>query len=197
MAPTPVDAGFDYQDRWRLLPAVGGDPVGRRIPRRHRLRHAVASAPHATWRRWWSGALGRASTPSSSTTSIRGRGSTTRAATHPSCRSTRRMRSTTPSCSTDHAHAQHLAVGQKNTPQLGRRNSLDVVGFDFAIAEQCGQYDECDRYRSVFGNRMIDIEYGRSGFRAACAAVGRTVSVVLRDRLVSTPGSPGYVNDRC
>jgi len=49
----------------------------------------------------------------------------------------------------------------------------------------------------VFGNRMIDIEYGRSGFRAACAAVGRTLSVVLRDRLVSTPGSPGYVNDRC
>jgi len=38
---------------------------------------------------------------------------------------------------TDHAHAQHLAVGQKNTPQLGRRNSLDVIGFDFAIAEQC------------------------------------------------------------
>ena len=98
---------------------------------------------------------------------------------------------------TDHAHSQHLAVGQKNTPQLGRRNSLDVVGFDFAIAEQCGQYDECDRYRSVFGNGMIDIEYGRSGFRAACAAVGRTVSVVLCARLVSTPGSPGYVNDRC
>ena len=39
----------------------------------------------------------------------------------------------------------------------------------------------------------VEFEYGRSGLRAACAAVGRTVSVVLRDRLVSTPGSPGYV----
>jgi hypothetical protein len=47
------------------------------------------------------------------------------------------------------------------------------------------------------GFDAVEFEYGRSGLRAACAAVGRTVSVVLRDRLVSTPGSPGYVNDRC
>ena len=43
----------------------------------------------------------------------------------------------------DHAHAAGLAVGQKNTPELGAAISLDVIGFDFAVAEECGVYDEC------------------------------------------------------
>lgn len=98
---------------------------------------------------------------------------------------------------TDHAHSRGLAVGQKNTPQLGRQTSLQVIGFDFAVAEQCGQYDECDAYTAVFGPKVIDIEYTNSGFRAACSAVGRAVSVVRRDVLVSTPGRPGYRYASC
>jgi hypothetical protein len=97
----------------------------------------------------------------------------------------------------DEAHAAGLAVGQKNTPQLGTETSLDVIGFDFVIAEECGFYDECAAYTAVFGDDVIVIEYTREGFTAACETVGERVSVVLRDLDVTTPGSPTYVYDAC
>jgi Glycoside-hydrolase family GH114 len=90
---------------------------------------------------------------------------------------------------TDRAHALGLAVAQKNTPELSRRVSRRVIGFDFAVAESCGRYAECHDYRALFGNRVIAIEYRRKDFRRACRAVGSRVSVVLRDRNVTLPGS--------
>jgi Glycoside-hydrolase family GH114 len=86
------------------------------------------------------------------------------------------------------AHARGLAAAQKNTPQLARRR----IGFDFAIAEECGRYRECARYRARFGDHLLAIEYRRRDFRRTCARIGAAVSVVLRDRDVSTPGSRGY-----
>jgi hypothetical protein len=98
---------------------------------------------------------------------------------------------------TDYAHAKGLAVGQKNTPQLGRNVSRRIVGFDFAIAEQCGFYRECADYTAVFGNDVIVIEYTDAGFRRACDAVGARVSVVRRDLDVTTPGSSAYRYRSC
>jgi Glycoside-hydrolase family GH114 len=98
---------------------------------------------------------------------------------------------------TDRAHALGLAVAQKNTPQLSRRQSRRVIGFDFAIAESCGRYAECHLYRARFRDRVIAIEYRRKDFRRACRAVGRSVTVVLRDRDVTPPGSPTYRYDAC
>ena len=43
------------------------------------------------------------------------------------------------------AHAAGLAIAQKNTSELGRTGQ-DQVGFDFAIAEECQVYAECDDY---------------------------------------------------
>ena len=65
---------------------------------------------------------------------------------------------------TDYAHSVGLAVGQKNTPQLGAEISLDTIGFDFAIAEECGFYEECTDYTDVFGANVIVIEYTEEGF---------------------------------
>ncbi len=98
---------------------------------------------------------------------------------------------------TQRAHALGMAVGQKNTSQLSKTQSLDTVGFDFAIAEECGHYRECGSYRRVFGNHMISIEYKRKYFRRTCNSVGKKVSVVLRDRLVTSPGSRTYKYDSC
>ena len=98
---------------------------------------------------------------------------------------------------TDHAHAEGLAVGQKNTVELGRRLSREVVGFDFAVAEQCGQYDECAGYTDVFGARVVAIEYTGAGFAAACASVGSRIAVVRRDVDVTAPGSPTYRYEGC
>ena len=94
------------------------------------------------------------------------------------------------------AHALGLAVAQKNTVELTRAQ-VRRVGFDFAIAEECGRYRECDGYRKLYGNRFVVIEYRRRDFRAACRAVGREVSVVLRDRNVTAPGSRSYRYDEC
>jgi hypothetical protein len=96
----------------------------------------------------------------------------------------------------DHAHSVGLAAGQKNTPGLSRAQ-VARVGFDFAIAEECGRYRECGRYTHLHDNHVIAIEYRRQDFRRACAAVGEAISVVLRDRLVTRPGSPAYVYDGC
>lgn len=98
---------------------------------------------------------------------------------------------------TDHAHGKGLAVAQKNTPQLGRANSLTVVGFDFAIAEECGFYRECPDYTGVFGRNLIVIEYTNAGFTRACNKVGATVSVVRRDVDVTPPGSGSYKYQAC
>ena len=94
------------------------------------------------------------------------------------------------------AHVLGMAVGQKNTADINRKQSRRV-GFDFAIAEECSRYDECGRYQRVYGDRVIEIEYRRADFRKACRTVGPQISVVLRDRQVSPPSSRRYVYDAC
>ncbi len=59
-------------------------------------------------------------------------------------------------------HGRGMAVGQKNTADITRAQSSEV-GFDFAIAEECGRYHECDRYTSVYGDHVIAIEYRQEG----------------------------------
>jgi glycosyl hydrolase family 114 len=98
---------------------------------------------------------------------------------------------------TKRAHKLGLAVGQKNTVELTRRQARRQIGFDFAIAEECGRWDECQGYRDVYGNRVIAIEYRRQDFEKACAEVGSRISVVLRDIDVTRPGSSAYVYDSC
>jgi Glycoside-hydrolase family GH114 len=98
---------------------------------------------------------------------------------------------------TDRAHALGLAVAQKNTLDLDRGESRGRIGFDFAIAESCGRFSECGGYRAVFGNRVIAIEYSRRDFERTCKSVGRSITVVLRDRNVSRPGSGSYRYAAC
>ncbi|WP_238155416.1 endo alpha-1,4 polygalactosaminidase [Kribbella soli] len=94
-----------------------------------------------------------------------------------------------------HAHSKSLAIGQKNTVELaGDRTS---VGLDFAVAEECGQYDECGDYVDAFGNNVIVIEYTDNGRRTACSQYGGTLSIVQRDVDVSVPGDSGYVRKTC
>jgi hypothetical protein len=94
-----------------------------------------------------------------------------------------------------HAHTMNLAIAQKNTVELaGDRQS---VGLDFAVAEECGQYDECGDYVDAFGNNVIVIEYTNSGRQKACSGFGTRLSIVQRDVDVSVPGDSGYVRKTC
>jgi hypothetical protein len=98
-----------------------------------------------------------------------------------------------------HAHAKGLAIAQKNTADLGSTGK-STVKFDFAIAEECQQYDECGDYTDVYGNNVIEIEYTdnpRSAYTQACAAQGKTMSVILRDRDVVAKGNSAYRYEYC
>jgi hypothetical protein len=94
-----------------------------------------------------------------------------------------------------HAHGAGLAIAQKNTTTLEGRGK--AAGLDFAIAEECGRYGECDAYTDVYGANLIVIEYTSGAFKKACTAVGAGVSVVRRDVDVTAPGSGTYVYQAC
>jgi len=97
------------------------------------------------------------------------------------------------------AHARGLAIAQKNTGELGSAGRR--IGFDFAVAEECGAYHECGSYTAAFGARVIEIEYpdngGRANYLAACRDRGGSISITYRDRAVAPKGRPGYTDEAC
>lgn len=97
----------------------------------------------------------------------------------------------------DLAHRNGLAAAQKNTVELPRRTARVAIGFDFAIAEECGRWAECQAYRAVYGNHVIVVEYRLQDFRKTCRALGSRLSVVLRDVRLSRPGSKRYRYRAC
>jgi len=72
-----------------------------------------------------------------------------------------------------------------------------VIGFDFAFAEECADFDECQDYVDVYGQHVIVIEYDDVNFRKACAGFGDRLSIVRRDLQVTAPGSSAYVYKAC
>ncbi|MFE9726722.1 endo alpha-1,4 polygalactosaminidase [Streptomyces sp. NPDC005794] len=96
------------------------------------------------------------------------------------------------------AHSDGLAIAQKNTTDLLDRH--DAIGFDFAVAEECAQFDECDAYADAYDNLVFAIEYegeGHVGFDESCSTWGDRVSFVLRDLDVLPAGEKGYVFRTC
>ncbi|GAA4694982.1 endo alpha-1,4 polygalactosaminidase [Nocardioides conyzicola] len=82
------------------------------------------------------------------------------------------------------AHRAGLAAGQKNLAGFDGAS----VGYDFAVAEECGRYRECASYTRYFGDRVLAIEYRRADFRWTCGHFGDRLAVVLRDRDLSPRG---------
>ncbi len=97
------------------------------------------------------------------------------------------------------SHADGLAAAQKNTTELGSRGR-DVIGFDFAVAEECYRYRECSAYTKVYGDNVLAIEYTdnlRGTFAKACADPASPTRMILRDRNLTTPASRHYVYAAC
>ncbi|WP_374454156.1 endo alpha-1,4 polygalactosaminidase [Nocardioides sp.] len=85
---------------------------------------------------------------------------------------------------TARAHDSGLAAGQKNRAGWdGRR-----AGFDFAVAEECGRYDECAAYTDVYGDQVLVVEYRARDFDKTCTGYGDRLAVVLRDRDLTPDG---------
>ncbi len=83
------------------------------------------------------------------------------------------------------AHAHDLAVAQKNWAEWDGT----AVGFDFAVAEQCGQYRECGSYVASYGRHVLAVEYGDKAFHRACRNWSDRISVVRRDVDLTTHGT--------
>ncbi|KUJ66300.1 hypothetical protein ACZ90_38515 [Streptomyces albus subsp. albus] len=93
------------------------------------------------------------------------------------------------------SHAAGLAIGQKNTAEmLGRRTT---IGFDFAVAEECGRYDECGAFAKAYRDRVFVIEYRNADFAKSCRIWGEHLSIVRRDVDVRPKGAPGYRYASC
>jgi hypothetical protein len=88
----------------------------------------------------------------------------------------------------DAAHEHGLPAGQKNLAGFDG----PTIGYDFAIAEECGRYDECQRYVDDFGDQVLMIEYRTEDFFETCNGFGNTHAVVLRDRALSPGGVHGW-----
>ncbi|MEV1023343.1 endo alpha-1,4 polygalactosaminidase [Streptomyces sp. NPDC050264] len=94
-----------------------------------------------------------------------------------------------------HAHSKGLAIAQKNTADLAEYRS--TTGLDFAIAEECGEWNECDSFTDHFGDDVIVIEYTAKGLKTACDGWKDELSIVRRDMDVSPAGSSGYLRQTC
>jgi hypothetical protein len=75
------------------------------------------------------------------------------------------------------AHSAGLAAAQKNWAQWDGTS----VGFDFAVAEQCGQYRECGSYVDHYDAHVLAVEYRAKAFRRTCRHWSDRIAVVRRD----------------
>lgn len=92
------------------------------------------------------------------------------------------------------AHTTGLAIAQKNSSEL--LTAKAQMATDFAVVEECNRYSECGDYQAAYGNLVFIIEYRAQDFQAGCSAYPE-LSIVLRDRNVSTPTSAAYVYEGC
>jgi len=92
------------------------------------------------------------------------------------------------------AHVHGLAAAQKNSTEL--LGDAVAMGTDFAIAEECNRYDECDAYQAVYGNRVFVIEYDEQYFQIGCKSQAE-LSIVLRDGNLVPVGETTYVYQSC
>jgi Glycoside-hydrolase family GH114 len=92
------------------------------------------------------------------------------------------------------AHQLHMPIAQKNSADLVVRKA--ALGTDFAVAEECNHYTECDSYTAGYGDHVIVIEYARADFTTGCTAFPQ-LSIILRDRDLVTPSDAAYVYDGC
>ncbi|WP_209306736.1 endo alpha-1,4 polygalactosaminidase [Microbacterium paludicola] len=102
----------------------------------------------------------------------------------------------------ERAHAAGLAIAQKNAAEI-TRIAHDELGFDFAVAEECGVWDECGAYTDVYGDHVLQIEYpdsldeGTATFGDVCRLPDRAPLTILRDRDLLGPSSADYVYRSC
>ncbi|MGY5764693.1 endo alpha-1,4 polygalactosaminidase [Brachybacterium sp. DNPG3] len=102
----------------------------------------------------------------------------------------------------ERAHAEGLAIAQKNTPEVSER-AREELGFDLAVVEECGAYRECADYTDVYGDAVLQVEYPDSleeegiSFEEVCADPDRAPLTILRDRDLVPPSEDAHLRRAC
>ncbi|WP_309068547.1 endo alpha-1,4 polygalactosaminidase [Microbacterium sp.] len=102
----------------------------------------------------------------------------------------------------ERAHAAGLAIAQKNAAEMTPLLH-DELGFDFAVTEECGAWDECAAYTDEYGDHVLQIEYPDAleergaTFDEVCDERERAPLTILRDRALVAPRSAGFVYASC
>lgn len=100
------------------------------------------------------------------------------------------------------AHEGGMAIAQKNAAEI-TQVAHDEIGFDFAVTEECGVWEECAEYTDVYGDHVLQIEYPEAlekaemTFEQVCALADRAPLTILRDVELVQAGTAGYVYDAC
>ncbi|MER6123210.1 endo alpha-1,4 polygalactosaminidase [Streptomyces sp. NPDC001795] len=94
-----------------------------------------------------------------------------------------------------HAHEKGVAVAQKDTAELVSDRAS--VGLDFAVVEECGEWNECGEFAKAFDNNVFVVEYTAKGLSEACSRWSSTLSIVRRDQSVVSKGTSGYFRRTC
>ncbi len=81
------------------------------------------------------------------------------------------------------AHDAGLPAGQKNFAEWDGSHV-----FDFAVAEECGRWRECDSYESSYGDHVLAIEYRESDFNRTCNGYAARWPVVRRNLNLTPSG---------
>ncbi|MER5436550.1 endo alpha-1,4 polygalactosaminidase [Streptomyces sp. NPDC002588] len=93
------------------------------------------------------------------------------------------------------AHAKGLAVAQKNTLELVSERAS--VGLDFAVVEECGEWNECGEFAKAFDDNVLVVEYTAKGLSNACSGWSSTLSIIRRDQDVVPEDASGYLRESC
>lgn len=100
------------------------------------------------------------------------------------------------------AHDAGMAIAQKNAAEI-TQVAHDELGFDFAITEECGVWEECAAYTGVYGDHVLQIEYPEAlkeaemTFGDVCELTDRAPLTILRDVELVAAGTAGYTYDAC
>lgn len=94
------------------------------------------------------------------------------------------------------AHEVGLAIAQKNATEF-TNDAHTQVGFGFALAEGCADWEECGAY----GLHVLQIEYAdelnTKTFEQVCQQPNHVPLTILRDRDLSPAGNSAHRYARC
>lgn len=95
---------------------------------------------------------------------------------------------------TARAHDAGLAIAQKNDAEMAPKGPS--LGFDFAIAEECNRWSECDAFADAYGPLVYVVEYDDAAFDTGCREWPH-LSIVRRDVMLTPPGSSDHRHAAC